>query len=159
MDIINAYEETGSLRATAALCGTTHKTVKRVLDRRSAGQRPGRWRAPAPGLADSFTDLIFAKVKATDGRITAKRLLPVVRAAGYTGSARTLRRAVAVQWSRTGARCQRFGWSVSPARSPNRTCELAPHPALRESVRWVTTLRPGLVSTAWGSSFLGSGIG
>ena len=31
----------------------------------------------------------------TDGRISAKRLLPVVRAAGYTGSARNLRRAVA----------------------------------------------------------------
>ncbi|MFD0575228.1 hypothetical protein [Dactylosporangium darangshiense] len=52
LDIINAYEETGSLRAAAALCGTTHKTVKRVLQRRTAGQRPGRRRAPAPGLAD-----------------------------------------------------------------------------------------------------------
>ncbi len=31
LDIINTYEETGSLRAAAALCGTTHKTVKRVL--------------------------------------------------------------------------------------------------------------------------------
>jgi transposase len=100
LDIINAYEETGSLRAAAALCGTTHKTVKRVLERRAAGQRPGRRRAPQPGLADPFTDLIFGRVKATDGRITAKRLLPVVRAAGYTGSARTLRRAVAVQKTR-----------------------------------------------------------
>ena len=34
------------------------------------------------------------KVKATDGRISAKRLLPLVKAEGYTGSARTLRRAV-----------------------------------------------------------------
>ena len=92
LDIINAYEETGSLRAAAALCGTTHKTVKRVLDRREAGQRPGRGRAPEPGLAEPFTDLIAAKVRATDARITAKRLLPIVRAAGYTGSARTLRR-------------------------------------------------------------------
>jgi transposase len=100
LDIINAYEETGSLRAAAALCGTTHKTVKRVLERRAAGQRPGRRRAPLPGLADEFTDLIFGKVKATDGRITAKRLLPLVRAAGYTGSARTLRRAVALQKTR-----------------------------------------------------------
>jgi transposase len=103
LDIINAYEETGSLRAAAALCGTTHKTVKRVLERREAGQRPGRRRAPEPGLAEPFTALIAAKVKATDGRITAKRLLPVVRAAGYTGSARTLRRAVAVakaEWRR-----------------------------------------------------------
>lgn len=104
MDIINAYEETGSLRAAAALCGTTHKTVKRVLERRAAGQRLGRRRAPVPGLADPFTDLIFGKVRATDGRITAKRLLPIARAAGYAGSARTFRRAVAVQktkWKRT----------------------------------------------------------
>jgi transposase len=100
LDIINAYEETGSLRAAAALCGTTHKTVKRVLERRAAGQRPGRRRIAGPGLADGFTGLIFGKVQATDGRITAKRLLPLVRAAGYTGSARTLRRAVAVQKSR-----------------------------------------------------------
>lgn len=100
MDIINAYEETGNLRAAAALCGTTHKTVKRVLERRAAGQRPARRRVPQPGLADGFTDLIFGKVKATDGRISAKRLLPIARAAGYTGSARTLRRAVAVQKAR-----------------------------------------------------------
>jgi transposase len=99
LDIINAYEETGSLRAAAALCGTTHKTVKRVLARREAGQRPGR-RAPAPGLADDFTDLIFGKVRSTDGKITAKRLLPIARAAGYAGSARTFRRAVAVAKAR-----------------------------------------------------------
>lgn len=97
LDIINAYEETGSMRTAAALCGTTHKTVKRVLERRAAGQRPGRRRAAQPGLAEPFTDLIYQKVKATDGRITAKRLLPVARAHGYTGSARTLRRAVAAQ--------------------------------------------------------------
>ena len=97
MDIINAFEETGSLRAAAALCGTTHKTVKRVLDRRAAGQEPGKRRSrPKPvGLTEPYTDLIFTRVKSTDGRITAKRLLPVARAAGYAGSARTFRRAVA----------------------------------------------------------------
>jgi hypothetical protein len=78
LDIINAYEETGSLRAAAALCGTTHRTVRRVLERRVAGQRPGRRRRPQPGLADPFTDLIFGRVRSTDGKITAKRLLPRV---------------------------------------------------------------------------------
>jgi hypothetical protein len=71
--------------------------VRRVLERRAAGQRPGRRWAQQLGLADGFTDLIFGKVKSTDGRITAKRLLPLVRAAGYAGSARTLRWAVAEQ--------------------------------------------------------------
>jgi transposase len=60
-------------------------------------------------------DLIFGKVKATDGRITEKRLLPLVRAAGYTGSARTLRRAVAVakaRWKR--ARRVYRPWTPEP---------------------------------------------
>jgi hypothetical protein len=34
-------------------------------------------------------------VRASDGRISAKRLLPPARAAGYQGSARNFRRAVA----------------------------------------------------------------
>jgi hypothetical protein len=29
MEIVNAYEFVGSYRGAAALCGTTHKTVKR----------------------------------------------------------------------------------------------------------------------------------
>jgi len=33
MDIVNVYAEVGSYRAAAAVCGTTHKTVKRVVKR------------------------------------------------------------------------------------------------------------------------------
>jgi transposase len=92
LNILNAYEELGSYRAAAALCGTTHKTVRRVVERRhrSPLERPAR-----PKSTDPFRDLIATRVKATDGRISAKRLLPVCRAAGYAGSARHLRRAVA----------------------------------------------------------------
>jgi len=39
--------------------------------------------------------LIADRVRATDGRITAKRLFPTAQAAGYAGSARSFRRAVA----------------------------------------------------------------
>lgn len=41
LDIITAFQETGSYRAAAALCGTTHKTVKAhagaVADRAGSG--------------------------------------------------------------------------------------------------------------------------
>src|SRR5436305_14803706 len=52
-------------------------------------------RAPPPSNTAGVVDLVTQKVQATDGRISAKRLLPVARAAGYTGSARNFRRPVA----------------------------------------------------------------
>lgn len=93
MEIVNAYAAVGSYRGAAALCGTTHKTVKRVLQRLETGQLEPR--VPPPGNTAGVADLVAQKVQATDGRISAKRLLPVARAAGYTGSARNFRRAVA----------------------------------------------------------------
>src|SRR3954453_16328221 len=92
MDIVNAYAELGTYRGAAALCGTTHKTVKRVLERRSRDQ-VGR-RRTRPSNTVCVGPLIGERVRKTDGRISAKRLLPVVRAAGYGGSLRNLQRAV-----------------------------------------------------------------
>lgn len=93
LDVLTAYAELGSYRAAAALCGTTHKTVRRVVERR-AGSPPAP--RPARGRStDPYRDLIAERVRATDGRISATRLLPAARAAGYGGSARNLRRAVA----------------------------------------------------------------
>ncbi len=94
MDIVNAYAELGSYRAAAAVCGTTHKTVKRIVERQRRGEV--EWSRPArPKKVDGVQELIAERVRASAGRISAKRLLPVVRGAGYTGSARSLRRAVA----------------------------------------------------------------
>ena len=48
MDIVTAFEQVGTYRGTAVLCGTTHKTVKRVIDANRAGAGVGastRWRA------------------------------------------------------------------------------------------------------------------
>lgn len=94
MDIVNAYEQTGSYRAVAKLCGTTHKTVRRLIERREAGETVMHYH-PRPKATDPYLSLIEDKVKATKGRISAKRLLPLAKAAGYSGSARTFRRAVA----------------------------------------------------------------
>jgi hypothetical protein len=43
MEIVNAYELVGSYRGAAELCGTTHKTVKRVIERREVGQADAAW--------------------------------------------------------------------------------------------------------------------
>jgi hypothetical protein len=49
LDLVNAYEQTGGMRAAASLCGTTHETVRRVLERRAAGQQACRRLVQRPG--------------------------------------------------------------------------------------------------------------
>ncbi len=103
MDIVAAYEQVGTYRGAAALCGTTHRTVKRVIEENRLGERPDRARRQGPRNTDVVRALIVEKVRATDGRISAKRLLPAARAAGFVGSDRNFRRAVAKvkkQWAR-----------------------------------------------------------
>ena len=94
MDIVHAYQELGTYRAAAALCGTTPKTIKRVMARRERGETDHR-REAVPRNTDGVTELIAERVRRSHGRISAKRLLPTARAAGYVGSERSFRRAVA----------------------------------------------------------------
>ena len=95
MDIISAYREVGSYRGAAAICGTTAKTVKRVIARHETGGGPVR--APREHNYDAVVEFVAERVARTKGRITAKRLLPAARTAGYAGSARNFRRLVATQ--------------------------------------------------------------
>jgi hypothetical protein len=95
MEIMDAYETVGSYRGAAALCGTTPKTVKRVVVRARRGQVGRQQAPPRPRATAGVQALITERVRQSDGRISAKRLLPVAQAAGYTGSARSFRRAVA----------------------------------------------------------------
>ncbi len=95
LNIIDAYHQLGSYRAAARACGTTDKTVKRAVERHRAGGPWARRPRPVTKNTDPVLAVIAKKVEASDGRISAKRLMPVARAAGYTGSARNLRRVVA----------------------------------------------------------------
>jgi transposase len=100
MDILAAYREVGSYRGAAAMCGTTHKTVRRVVEAHGAGQA----QPPRKDRGRNYDDvrtLVTERVRTSSGRISAKRLLPAARAAGYAGSARNFRRLVAeakAQW-------------------------------------------------------------
>jgi transposase len=115
MDIISAYRQVGTFRGAAELCGTTHKTVKRVVERVEAGE-PARKRTVVRGHNyDAVVELVSERVAKSGGAISAKRLLPVARAAGYEGSARNFRRLVADQkalWRKDHHRGRRPGvWS------------------------------------------------
>jgi transposase len=94
MDIIAAYREAGTFRGAAEITGTTHKTVKRVIARHEAGGA-APVRAPRGHNYDSVAGVVAERVGKTQGRISAKRLLPAARAAGYAGSDRNFRRLVA----------------------------------------------------------------
>jgi transposase len=96
MDIISAYREVGTYRGAAEIAGTTPKTVKRVIDRQEAGGAAPE-RAVRGRNYDGVVELVAARVAKTAGRISAKRLLPAARAAGYVGSPRNFRRLVAAQ--------------------------------------------------------------
>ena len=117
MDIIAAYREAGTYRGAAEIAGTTHKTVRRVIARHEAGGAAPE-RAPRGHNYDGVAALVAGRVEKTSGRISAKRLLPAARAAGYAGSDRN-----SAGWSRrrsrpgggsiTGAAARRCGRRVS----------------------------------------------
>ena len=112
MDVVAAYRDVGTFRGAAEVCGVDPKTVKRKVLAHAAGEldeeRAGR--AAVPKNTDGVRDLVAEKVAATRARVSAKRLLPVAQAAGYTGSPRNFRRLVATEkraWRATQARHQR----------------------------------------------------
>jgi transposase len=98
LDIVTAYREVGTYRGAAEICGVTHKTVKRTVERAEAAeQRMARRRN-----YESVRSLVVTKITDTRGRISAKRLLPAARAAGYAGSDRNFRRLVATERGKYG---------------------------------------------------------
>ena len=109
MDMIAAYVDVGSYRGAAEICGVDPKTVKRAVER---GQSPAPERAERARNTDAVADIVAKRIAKTEGRISAKRLLPAAQAAGYTGSARNFRRLVAqakADWRRDHHRGRRPG--------------------------------------------------
>ena len=97
MDVVAAYERVGTYRGAAALCGVDPKTVRRKIEahRRGVLDEDRAERASVPKNTDVVRDVMTQAVRDARGRITAKRLLPIARTAGYSGSARNFRRLVA----------------------------------------------------------------
>ena len=97
MDIIAAYQQVGTYRGAAEICGTTHKTVKRVIERTATTEAGERVRSGRRARRTTRPCATWSRTRsrAGKGRVSAKRLLPKARAAGYAGSDRNFRRLVA----------------------------------------------------------------
>jgi hypothetical protein len=95
MEILEAYDATGSLRAAAALAGCDHKTVARLVAARDAAGGGLRERARCRPLVDPFAGKIDELVDRSRVQIRAAKAHGLLVAIGYEGSYRTTRRAVA----------------------------------------------------------------
>ena len=96
MDVIAAFENVGTYRGAAVMCGIDPKTVKRKVEahRRSELVAERKLRRGPVRNTELVRHVVTEKIVETKGKMTAKRLLPFARAAGYSGSARIFRRLV-----------------------------------------------------------------
>jgi transposase len=94
MEILEAYDLTGSYRKAAALAGCDHHTVKRYVQLRGQGVDPSS-RAPRSKMIDDFMPKVEELVERSQGKVGADRVHDKLEAMGFTGTDRTTRRAVA----------------------------------------------------------------
>src|SRR5215475_7964793 len=95
MEILEAYDLTGSLRDAAELAGCSHHTVAGYVQSREEGRlTPGRAQR-RPMLVDEFLPKVEEWVERSKGKLRADVAHEKLLALGYTGSERTTRRAVA----------------------------------------------------------------
>jgi hypothetical protein len=95
MEILEAWDLTGSLRDAAELAGCSHHTVAAYVAAREAGGLADR-PAARPRVVDEFLPKIEEWVERSKGKIRADVVHEKLLAVGYPGSERTTRRAVAV---------------------------------------------------------------
>jgi transposase len=94
MEILAAYDLTGSFRDAAALVGCDHHTVARYVRARNAGQVNSALQRRDQRI-DPFREKVEEWVDASHGRVRADVAHRKLEAMGYSGSERTTRRAVA----------------------------------------------------------------
>ncbi len=116
MNILEAYDLTGSLRDAAELAGCSHHTVARYVRERELGRPvPGSAARPAT-VAGPFLEKLEELVDRSQGKVRADVAHEKITAMGYAGSDRTTRRAVArlkAAW-RAGHRRVHRPWVTEP---------------------------------------------
>ncbi|MGV1010599.1 MAG: IS21 family transposase [Dermatophilaceae bacterium] len=94
MNMLEAFDLTGSLRDAGELAGVSHHTVGRYVAAREAGALSDRPAARSQ-LIDEFLPKLEEWIERSNGKLRADVAHDKLVALGYTGSQRTTRRAVA----------------------------------------------------------------
>jgi len=116
MEILDAYDLTGSYRDAAELAGCSHHTVKRYVDARAAADTPHPGSERRSQVIDPYLAKIEEWVDRSKGKVRADMVHAKLVWLGYTGSERTTRRAVAqakAAW-RVGHRRVHRPWITEP---------------------------------------------
>lgn len=95
MNVLEAYDLTGSYRDAAELAGCSHHTVAHYVALRAAGELTAARPVRRPQLIDEFLPKLEELVERSHGRIRADVAHRKLTAMGFTGCERTTRRAVA----------------------------------------------------------------
>jgi transposase len=95
MEILEAFDLTGSFRDAGELAGCSHHTVAAYVAKRDAGELPDDGPERRERIIDPFLGKIEEWVERSSGKIRADVAFDKLTALGYSGSERTVRRAVA----------------------------------------------------------------
>lgn len=115
MEILEAYDLTGSYRAAAELAGCDHHTVARYVALRASGESPVAREHRARPI-DEYLPKIEELVVRSNGKIRADVVHKRITAMGFAGGERTTRRVVAQvkQQLRAGQRRVFRPWIAEP---------------------------------------------
>ena len=117
MEILEAFDLTGSFRAAGELAGCSHHTVEHYVALRDEGRLAGVGEAQQrPKLIDPHLAKVEEWVERSNGKIRADVVADKLEAVGFDGSERTVRRAVAAAKSsyRAGRRRVYRPWIPEP---------------------------------------------
>lgn len=94
MQILEAFDLTGSFRDAAELVGCSHHTVAAWVAKRDSGLLAAGEAGRRDRIVDEFLPKIEEWVERSGGKVRADVVFDKLRALGFTGSERTVRRAV-----------------------------------------------------------------
>ncbi|MEH0483549.1 IS21 family transposase [Streptomyces scabiei] len=134
MEILEAYDLTGTVWSAATLTGHDPKTVKRYVEARNGGRNPYE-REPRPKMIDAFLEKVEEWVEQSKAMIRADVVHDKLVKMGYRGSARSTRRAVNTAktawkagkrrtyrpWIPEPGRWLQFDWGEGPRIAGRRT--------------------------------------